>query len=213
MKLFLYSDQVIDKNEKIDQLLIKSINKLKPKVGYIPACGDKDRRFYNERVNYYKKYDINNFMFFDLDQEYDESKTIGLLQCDAIHLSGGDPVYFNNSIKRRNFTSILRRYVKNGGILIGNSGGSMQMTKSVASYKLFTDGLTEALTQYENLRAMELVEFEFLPHLNRHGDEFISKVKEYSRKCKVKVYGCNDGDGIIINDDRIEIIGDVTVIE
>ncbi|WP_163100847.1 hypothetical protein [Peribacillus alkalitolerans] len=43
-KLFLYSDQIIQENRRIDERLISALPKgQSSKIGYIPATGDPDK--------------------------------------------------------------------------------------------------------------------------------------------------------------------------
>lgn len=139
MNIFMYSDQVIDDNQQIDFRLIEaaknSVGELgKVKVGYIPSGGDKDRMYYNDRISYYKKYGINDFMFFDLDEEYDESLMSELRTCTIIHLSGGKPVELNLNVRKRQFGHFLNEFIHNGGILVGVSAGAIQMTQSIGLF-------------------------------------------------------------------------------
>lgn len=89
----------------------------------------------------------------------------------------------------------------------------MQLTKSVCLYKLFNDGLEKALSEYESLRALELVNFEFLPHYNRHDDSFISLIKQYTKETGIIVYSCADGGAIVINAENMQFIGETYKIE
>jgi dipeptidase E len=213
-QLVLYSDQGSDGNEKVHARLLDLIQKPGARVGYIPACGDKERKYYQKNCEYYQALGFDDFFFFDLDDEYDPSKVDELLACDIIHLSAGDPLYFLQNIKKRNFVGVLRHYADQGGICVGVSGGSLQLTKTVAIYKSFIGGLN-GITQsdYAGLSALSLVDFEFLPHYNRLSQDFIDTVKAYSVKFASLIYACRDGDGILVQDHRIELIGNVIRIE
>ncbi len=213
-KLVLYSDQDNKNNEKVDAKLLSIIQVPSAKIAYIPSGGDKDRQYFQNICEHYKKLGFEDFLFFDLDDEYDPTKIDELLACHIIHLSAGDPIYFNQNIKRRNFVRVLRNFVDQGGILVGVSGGSLQLTKTVAIYKAFIgnlDGIT--YEDYEGLFGLNLVDFEFLPHFNRWNQGFIDKVKSYSAKFSCLIFACRDGDGIVVNDTEIEFVGDIVKIE
>lgn len=100
-KLVLYSDQIDNITSKTDDALVKLINKENPKVGYIPSCSDPKRKYFNDKVRYYKKMGINDLLYFDLDDEYDDTKIGEILSCDAIHLSGGNTFYFLSLMQKR----------------------------------------------------------------------------------------------------------------
>lgn len=213
-KLVFYSDQGHKNNARVDAKLLSLLRKPSVKVGYIPSGGDKKRKYYTENCEYYKKLGFEDFFFFDLDDEYDELRINELLSCNIIHLSAGDPLYFVQNIKKRNFVNVLRYFVDQGGILVGVSGGSLQLTKTVAIYKSSIGNLRDVTYEdYLGLSALNLVDFEFLPHYNRWSQDFIDTVKAYSAKFSCLIYACRDGDGILVNNNEIEFIGNITKIE
>lgn len=44
---------------------------------------------------------INDLLYFDLDDEYDDTKISEILSCDVIHLSGGNTFYFLSLMQKR----------------------------------------------------------------------------------------------------------------
>ena len=56
---------------------------------------------------------------------------------------------------------------------------------------------------------MNFLPFEFYPHF-RGSDEEITKIMKYSDASPNVIFACNDCDGIIFNNDRIECIGKVS---
>jgi len=213
-KFVLYSDQNHPKNNIVDAKLLSLIQKPSPRVGYIPSCADKTRKYFYENCKYYRKLGFEDFLYFDLDDEYEALKINELLSCDIVHLSAGDPIYFNHNIKRRNFVGVLQDFVDKGGILVGVSGGSLQLTKTVAIYKSFIGNLDDITHEdIMGLSALNLVDFEFLPHYNRWNQDFIKAVKAYSAKFSSLIYACKDGDGIVVNDNKIEFVGNIVKIE
>ncbi len=212
-KIVLYSDQGSQNNERLDAKLLSLVEQPNARIGYIPACGDKERKYFQENCEYYQKMGFKDFFFFDLDDEFDPSKVDDLLSCHIIHLSAGDPICFNKNIKRRNFRDRLLYFADQGGILVGVSGGSLQLTRTVALYKSFMEGLENVThDDYLALSGLNLVDFEFLPHYNRWHKDFINTVKAYSAKFACLIYACQDGDGIVIKDDEIELIGNAIII-
>lgn len=203
-KLVLYSDQEIPENKKVDLKLIELLGKDRPKIGYIPAKSDLDRKYFGDKVTYYKQYGITDLFYFDLDQEYDEQKIEELLSCDAIHLSGGNPFYFLYILKKRNFIPTLQNFVRNGGLLIGVSAGSILMSNTIDIANIYE----ENIIGIDDLTALGLVDFEFFAHLNQRSEQ-LDKIVEYSKMNKSLIYACNDGDGIIINGDKKEFLGPV----
>jgi dipeptidase E len=206
MKIFLHSDQTISNNE-VDQKIFDLLNPKDIKIGYIPAGEDLDNRHYDKKRNWYRQYGVNNFMKFELGSSYDESKLQELYDCDLIHLSGGNTFQFLENIKKRNFKDFLLKYIKKGGVLVGISAGSYVMTPTIKITTLYKDN-----PPIMNYIGMNLVDFEFLPHYQNKKD-MLNLFLEYSKNNNDrKIYLCEDNDGIYINDNEIELIGDLVTI-
>lgn len=170
-KLYFYSDQVnetID-NQRLDKILLIGMDTKNIKIGYIPSTEDKEKIYFNTKLQYYRNYGIQNILFFDLYSEFRSSEIDELLKCDIIHLSAGDPIEFRNAIQKRNMKNILCDYFNRGGIIVGVSGGAVQLGKSTKLFQMFI-GDTE-----EELETLNLVNFDFLPHYNRWNDEYKKK--------------------------------------
>ncbi|MEG0308357.1 MAG: Type 1 glutamine amidotransferase-like domain-containing protein [Clostridium sp.] len=209
-KLVLYSDQIIKENRKVDYELLKLLNKTSPSIAYIPSCSDLSRKYFNPKVEYYNALGIENIEYFDLDLEYDENRVNDILKFDAIHLSGGNSFYFLYLLKKRGLIELLKSYVKNGGILIGISAGSILTCKTI-EIAGYGDGCDENIIGIEDKSALGLVDFEFMPHWDGTV-EVLNSVKNYSKIKSTVVYVCKDGDGIIVDGDSIKLIGDVVKI-
>ena len=210
-KLVLYSDQVIDENRKVDYELLKLINKYNPSIAYIPSSSDISRKYFNQKIEYYKALGITDLRYFDLDQEYDASKVDEIFKCDAIHLSGGNTFYFLHLLKKREFIDLLKAYVKNGGVLIGISAGSILMTDSIDIAGLGKDA-DENFVGIEDKSALGLIDFEFAPHWDGENG-YIGLLSTYARDKNKVVYACKDGDGIIVDGSKVRLIGDIKTIE
>ncbi|MFD1738872.1 Type 1 glutamine amidotransferase-like domain-containing protein [Bacillus salitolerans] len=208
-KLFFYSDQVVESpgNRRMDELLFDGMQPVNCKIGYIPSTEDKERKYFDKKVEYYREYGIQNFIFFDLYSEYNPLKINELLSCDIIHLSAGNPIDFRKAIKNCEMDKVLWDYYNQGGIIAGVSGGAVQLGKSANVFQLFIGASID-----EKLDTLNFVGFEFLPHYNRWDDDFIRKVTDYSQSTRTTVYAGNDGDGIIVEGDTIQMIGDIVVI-
>ena len=131
-----------------------------------------------------------------------------LLACDAIHLSGGDTFYFLHWLRRRGMLSVLQRYVADGGLLIGVSAGAILMTANIGISTNYGD---TPLAGDPDWTGLGLVDFAFVPHLDSHPDG-IKTMQEYADRHQVTVYGCRDGDGLIVQEQQVRCIGDVLVV-
>jgi dipeptidase E len=203
--IIFYSDQVIPENERLDRRFLEMVNKDSPRLAYIPSASDSTRKYYRDKCEYYKRYGIKDLLYFDLNKEYDPSNTDDLLACDAIHLSGGDPFQFLGSIRKRKFGPVLKKYWEDGGILLGISAGAIVLTPSINISHVFYKSRTD------KHQAVGLVDFHFLPHWNLREPK-IEDVVKFSKENRASVYACKDGDGMIIREGKIELVGDLTLI-
>lgn len=205
VNLALYSDQVIPQNAAVDARLLKLMKAQAEgtKLGYIPSGPEPDRYFFNDRRRYYARLGLDLSLYHDLDGQHGSVDIAALLACDAIHLSGGDTRAFLDRMKRSGMFAPLRNWAIKGGILIGASAGAILMTPTIATDALFSGGKPEKVADGE---ALNLVPFEFFPHLN--GDAaYLPELVRYSRLITRPIIACNDGDGIVVSGRLVEWIG------
>lgn len=185
--LYFYSDQVEDNtgNQMLDKKLFENMDNSNIKIGYIPSTEDENKTFFQKKVRDYSKYGVNHIIFFDLYEEFSMEGIDELLSCDIIHLSAGNPIEFGEAIKNRNLKKVLCTYYEKGGIIVGVSGGAVQLGKSTKLFQLFVENYTD------ESETLELVDFEFLPHYNRWEDSYKEKVVEYAKKTNTTVYAAN----------------------
>jgi dipeptidase E len=206
-KLALYSDQEIPENASIDRRMLALIDKPHPLVGYIPSSADPDRKWFKIKQAYYAAIGVTLTDYFELDDHFEPDALSSLMQCDAIHLSGGNTYHFLYWLRRRGMLEVLRNYVKNGGVLIGNSAGSILMTPEINSTALCED-IPLLGEESDDLSALGLVDFAFYPHINLYSNYREVMIK-YSLEHPYPIYGCADGNGIIVDGDEIEFIGPI----
>ena len=131
-----------------------------------------------------------------------------IFKSDVIYLSGGNTYYFLNNLKKRYFITRLRRYVENGGYIIGLSAGAIMMSKDISAAQF----CGKDIVGLSNLSSLDLVDFDFMPHWNRHS-KYLDDLKKYSNNTGNTVYTCNDGDGIIIINNELQFYGDINMIK
>lgn len=209
--LVLLSDLVFESNDKLDQRIRSLFNSEQPSIGYIPSCSDPERKYFEHTRRYYNQIGIDNIQYFDLDLEYEESTFGSIFECDAIHLSGGNTFYFLSLLQKRNMVGLLRSYVKSGGILIGVSAGSILTTPTIeiAGYGEDAD---ENEVGLNDMKAMGLVDFEFAPHWDGSEDA-LNSLREYTRVNRTAVYVCQDGGGLVIDGESVELYGNVSLVD
>ena len=208
-KLVLYSDQIPPLTNEIDTELKKLLNRPNPRIAFIPASSDPERNYYTERKNFYSELGMEMDVYFELDKEWRPNLLGSLLDCDAIHLSGGNTYYFLHWLRRRNMMDILVRYVDRGGVLIGVSAGSILMTPDISTSALCGDEVMEGETDFSGLG---LVDFSFVPHFGDIPVD-LDDLKQYSRDKQIRVYAASDSGGIVVLENEVKCIDDIIEID
>ncbi len=210
-KLVLYSDQIPPLADEVDKELIALLGKSSPIIGYIPSVADPPRKYYKERQAYYSRMGMDLQVYFELDNEYQPNLLESLLSCDAIHLSGGNTYYFLYWLHKRKMIEPIRKYVEQGGVLVGVSAGSILMSPDISICPLYINEPIEFKTIYSSLN---LVNFAFAPHYRTEKfSTTISALQQYSLEHQIVVYACQDSGGIVVREENVTCIGDVVKID
>ncbi|CAM3724457.1 Type 1 glutamine amidotransferase-like domain-containing protein [Mesobacillus thioparans] len=202
-KLVLLSDVSINNPALVSR--IRELLSTRPfKLAYVPSKTDKERRYFAKGKQELERLGVSDFLYFDVDQEFDERKLEEFKRCDGIFLSGGNTFSFLKILQERNMLTLIKKMALEGKPLIGVSAGSIIMTMSI-KIAAFLD---ENEVKLDDLHGLELVGFEFVPHW---GDPEVNpeKLLEYSALNDERIYLCNDGDGIVIDNGNIEIYGEL----
>ncbi len=212
MKLVLYSklepEINLDIQSKINNHLKHMIKSNNPSVGLIEHTTDRENKYYKRNLEFYNNLGIYNILRFDLDKGYNNKLEKDLFKCDIIHLSGGNTYYFLYMLKKRNLIQKLKDYCINGGILVGVSAGALIASPTIGSAR-YGDENEVGLT---DLSALNLVNFEIMPHWNRWR-YYLEDLKYYSKVNNITIYTVEDGQGIVIEDDSIKFYGDIGIIK
>ncbi|MGA9226977.1 MAG: Type 1 glutamine amidotransferase-like domain-containing protein, partial [Mesobacillus sp.] len=174
------------------------------KLGYIPSQTDKERKYFEEAKDFFLSIGVKDFLYFDIDLEFDLSKVVPLTTCDGIYLSGGNTFYFLKKLKERKLNFLLKALAESGKLLIGVSAGAILMSKSIKIAELIDDNEV----QLNAMDSLNLVDFEFMPHWETQ----VSKSQEllvYSLNQERSIYACNDDSGIVIAGGRVDYFGEI----
>ena len=210
-KLAFYSDQVIPENNKVDRRLQTLIGRPNPIIGYIPSSADPERVWFEQKRAYYAALGLQLDVYFEIDVDYRPETLPQLLACDAIHLSGGNTFHFLYWLQARQLLAPLRTYAAQGGVLIGTSAGAILLTPDINTALLCGDEPWPG-ESLSDRRALNLVDFAFVPHINDLADP-TTPLQAYAQTHQRVTYGCADGDGIIVAGDRIELLGAIQKVE
>jgi dipeptidase E len=147
---------------------------------------------------------VTDFIYFDVDEEFKESMLQDFKYCDGILLSGGNTYHFLKNLKERTIDRYIKEMVQEGKPLIGVSAGSIIMSKSIKIAE-FHD---QNEVQLRDLAGLGLVDFEFMPHCTREKHQLDDLLK-YSFFQEETIFTCDDGDGIVIDGEKVEFYGNI----
>ena len=78
----------------------------------------------------------------------------------------------------------------------------MQLTTNVSLFRLLTGNIDEVVSTRDEFDGLGLVGYEILPHLNRHDDAFLEKVRQYSEFLPHDIVALDDGAAMISTDEN-----------
>ncbi len=208
MRLGFYSGGDPEDNIQLDAELLKMLGKVHPKITFIPSCYEHSEEDFEEFRAQYSIYGITDFQMFHLDQNYTHFDAEVSLNADLVYLAGGNTYYFLNQIRKTRFYKPLRKYVRDDGVLAGQSAGAIIMTPNIRLAGIPEFDADENEVGITNLKSLCYANFEFFPH---YVDQkaFYREFTEYSKTLRHPMYACTDGSGIIVDGIKTMFIGDV----
>ncbi len=203
MKLILYGGGSEESNRALNVATLKlfsrdRLHRTGPRITFIPASA------YHSEVDYimfaqeFKKLGASRIVHFPVDIPYDKVLKKVVFESDIIHLGGGNTFYFMKHLRRSALLSDFVEFLRRGGILTGLSAGAIVMTPTIetAGYPKFDCDINDV--GLINLRAFNLVNFDFFPHY-KHSRRYQEAFIKYTKKRDRPLYACPDGSGIIID--------------
>lgn len=176
----------------------------KKKVAFIPNAKDKHtdksglektRSFFRQKGFIVNNIDLNHFKDKELYKE--------LLKYEIIFIAGGNCFVLLEKIKKSGFEKILNKLLDKGIIFIGESAGACIMGKSIEPLKLIDN---PKFAELENYDGLGFIDFVFVPHYKdpKYAQSIKQIEKVYGKKFDLKEF--TDGEGIIIDNNKIRKI-------
>lgn len=92
-------------------------------------------------------------------------------------------------------------------LVVAASGGAMQLTENVSLFRLQVSDASEVVADLTGHEGLGMVPYEILPHLNRHDDTFLERVRRYSNSIPHSILALADGAAIVYVDGTPTISG------
>ncbi|MBY6223141.1 Type 1 glutamine amidotransferase-like domain-containing protein [Ferrimonas balearica] len=133
----------------------------RPRIGYIAAEPDPQWHYFEPVRAMYRRLGAGEVHYLELEQRFDADTAQRVLECDLIHLSGGNTYRFLAGLQARNLLLPLKRHGESGRALVGVSAGAMVLTPSIDTASLCGDPNSVEL---DDTQGANLLPFLFLPH-------------------------------------------------
>lgn len=139
------------------------------------------------------------FNLFEVDIEGRSQKELEIISknVDIIFIAGGNTIFLLEKVKESSFDKIIKEFVKNNGIYIGSSAGSVIMSLDIEPSKLFNERKVSKV----DTKSIGLVDFYPLPHYdNKKYKKLNDKVMADYKNWKYKILPIKDAEYIYVND-------------
>lgn len=208
MKLVFYSGGGVRANRLIGRESLSLLPE-NPRIAFIPAEAEYAEEDFREFRREFRALGIQRLENFPLPYK---KKTVSrafresLFSADAIYIGGGNTFTLLHDLRKLRLLPSLKRYARSGGVLLGQSAGSIVLTPTIEMARVPKIEEDENEVGIEKLDALGLVSFEFSPHYRgqKKADE---ELREYSKTVDYPVYACRDGHGIVVKNGKISFIG------
>lgn len=215
--MMVYRDLNLVLTSNLPSLPIEAVYQLmrqteeQPRIAWIPPFKDIGNKHFAAAKRLFEAHGFDRLESFSIDGGETESLS-RIEDYDVIYLSGGDPIRFRASLLQSNLATHLRDCIDTGKVIVASSGGSMQLTQNVSVFRLLNLEVEQVIAQLNEYEALGVVPYEFLPHLNVHGESFLEKVRQYSRGISHPVIGIVDGGALMHKSrDQYQITGRASI--
>ncbi len=93
-----------------------------------------------------------------------------------------------------------QRFAAAGRLIVGASGGAMQLTRNVSLFRLLSATVDAVVANRDEFGGLGIVGCEILPHLDKHDASFLEKVRKYSELVLDEIVAVEDGGALVVDD-------------
>jgi peptidase E len=208
LNLALTSDLPSTPNQTVFEYMRRCGNQ--PRIAWIPPVSASGHQRFASAREQFGSYGFPTLEFIDIDENPNEARLARLGDYEVVYFAGGDPLVFRDRILRLGLAARLRAYAGSGGLIVAASGGAMQFGRNVSPYRLLGATLDDVVAAHGAHDALGFVDYELLPHLNRHEPAFLEIVRRYSERVPHDVIALDDGSAMLHVDDEWQCVGDAS---
>lgn len=143
---------------------------------------------------------LKEIAYFDFDRD----PLNKLANYRVIAIQGGNPFYLLRAIKSRKGEKALHK-ASEEGVLIGISGGALVLQQSLTLIEKIMPMLNQK-TKLQDLIALQLSPVDIIPHYSKflsRDQQLDEKIREYEKNTGISVYPLEDGQGVLIEAEKI----------
>ncbi len=155
-----------------------------------------------------RNYDIMKEMGFNVQEIDIEGKTeiqvFKMIELkDIIFVEGGNTYYLLKAMRKCHFERTVKKLLKQGRVYLGSSAGSIVAGKSIKTAGWIGD---ENIVNLKNLKGMNLVPFDIIPHYTEELDTIIKKKMPFRwQRKKLKIL--KDDQAILVQGKNVILLG------
>ncbi len=172
-----------------------------PSVGYIASEPDPQWRYFEPVMQRYRRAGAGEVHYLELEGRYDADAARRVLDCDLVHLSGGNPFRFLAALRYRGLLPCLRERAEAGRAMVGVSAGAMIMTQSIESALLCGDRNEVGL---EDLSGLGLLPIMMVPHASA---AMRTDARTLALRVGCPVVLCDDNSALLAEGEEIVPLG------
>lgn len=187
------------------------------RMTYVPFTQENAGIFFHRFSRRYRSFGATDFECVPVDRPELEragaarrQAAATLLASDVVYLAGGNTFYFLHHLHRSGLRSVIQDFAARGGVVVGMSAGAHLLGPNIdlAGYPPFDRDENEVRLPRNRLAAIGVVDFDLFPHY-RHSPRYRRALAAWSRRSGRLLYAARDGSGLVIEGDRVRIVGDV----
>ena len=151
--------------------------------------------------------------------EYEDSEYLKqvILESNAVYLMGGNTYESLNFARSCDLFATLQKIESNGGIIAGESAGSIILSDTIATAALPTSDPDENTLNMTNISSMGRLAFHVSPHFDYDKEELaidLDELQTLANQSNQDVLLLEDGEGFVMQGDVIQqFVGDMKVLK
>jgi dipeptidase E len=169
------------------------------------AYGEEDNPTWFEKFkDQLRQQGITNIQDLDLRNKNQEHVEEMLSTKDIIFVNGGNTFFLLDCMRKAGFEKALKKLLSEDKLYVGVSAGGIVVTPNIAIAAVEPGDANNVGMQ--DFTGLDVVNFEFSPHV----PDMVSyeSVEKYSKTTRNKIYSVNDYAAVLVQDNKVSIVGD-----